>query len=72
MIIWGTFPNTDSAPEIPYQYITKNHLIYDLIYNPAETLFLKKCKENGAVTKNGLEMLEIQAEESWKIWNSSY
>lgn len=68
----GTFPNTDSAPEIPYQFITKNHLIYDLIYNPAETLFLKKCKENGAVTKNGLEMLEIQAEESWKIWNSSY
>ena len=68
----GTFPNTDLAPEIPYQFITKNHLVYDLIYNPAETLFLKKCKENGAVTKNGLEMLEIQAEESWKIWNSSY
>ena len=68
----GTFPDTDSAPEIPYQFITKNHLIYDLIYNPAETLFLKKCKENGAVTKNGLEMLEIQAEESWEIWNSSH
>ena len=68
----GTFPNTDLAPEIPYQFITKNHLVYDLIYNPAETLFLKKCKENGAVIKNGLEMLEIQAEESWKIWNSSY
>lgn len=68
----GTFPNLDSAPEIPYHFITKNHLVYDLIYNPAETLFLKKCKENGAVTKNGLEMLEIQAEESWKIWNSSY
>lgn len=68
----GTFPNTDSAPEIPYEFITKNHLVYDLIYNPAETLFLKKCKENGAVTKNGLEMLEIQAEESWKIWNSSH
>jgi len=68
----GTFPNADSAPEIPYQFITKNHLVYDLIYNPAETLFLKKCKENGAVTKNGLEMLEIQAEESWKIWNSPY
>lgn len=68
----GTFPNTDSAPEIPYHFITKSHLVYDLIYNPAETLFLKKCKENGAVTKNGLQMLEIQAEESWKIWNSSY
>jgi len=68
----GTFPDTDLAPEIPYQFITKNHLVYDLIYNPAETLYLKKCKENGAVTKNGLQMLEIQAEESWKIWNSSY
>jgi len=66
----GTFPNLDSAPNIPYNFITDNHLAYDLIYNPAETLFLKKCKEKGAVIKNGLEMLEIQAEESWKIWNS--
>ncbi len=66
----GTFPDVDSAPEIPYQFITENHLAYDLIYNPAETMFLKKCKEKGAAIKNGLEMLEIQAEESWKIWNS--
>ena len=66
----GTFPNIDAAPEIPYHFITKNHLAYDLIYNPAETLFLKKCKEKGAVVKNGLQMLEIQAEASWKIWNS--
>lgn len=66
----GTFPNVDAAPEIPYHFITKNHLAYDLIYNPSETLFLKKCKEKGAVVKNGLEMLEIQAEASWKIWNS--
>lgn len=66
----GTFPNVDAAPEIPYHFITKNHLAYDLIYNPTETLFLKKCKEKGAVVKNGLEMLEIQAEASWKIWNS--
>lgn len=66
----GTFPNIDAAPEIPYHFITKNHLVYDLIYNPAETLFLKKCKEKGAVVKNGLQMLEIQAEASWKIWNS--
>lgn len=66
----GTFPNTDLSPEIPYQFITNDHLVYDLIYNPNETLFLKKCKEKGAVIKNGLEMLEIQAEESWKIWNS--
>lgn len=66
----GTFPNVDLAPEIPYNFITSNHLAYDLIYNPAETLFLKKCKEKGADIKSGLEMLEIQAEESWKIWNS--
>ena len=66
----GTFPNVEAAPEIPYHFSTKNHLAYDLIYNPAETLFLKKCKEKGAVVKNGLEMLEIQAEASWKIWNS--
>ena len=65
----GTFPNVNSSPNIPYNYITENHLAYDLIYNPAETLFLKTCKEKGAVIKNGLEMLEIQAEESWKIWN---
>ena len=66
----GTFPNVDAAPEIPYHFITKNHLAYDLIYNPAKTLFLKKCIDKGAVVKNGLEMLEIQAEASWKIWNS--
>lgn len=66
----GTFPNVDSAPVIPYNFITNNHLAYDLIYNPSETIFLKKCKEKGAVIKNGLEMLEIQAEESWEIWNS--
>lgn len=66
----GTCPVVDVAPEIPYQYLTDKHLAYDLIYNPAETLFLKNCREKGAVTKNGLEMLEIQAEESWKIWNS--
>ncbi|SRR5690606_17056085 len=66
----GTFPNVDSAPDIPYKFLTKNHLAYDLIYNPSETLFLKKCKEQNADTKNGLEMLEIQAEESWEIWNS--
>lgn len=66
----GTFPNTKNAPNIPYQYITKNHLCYDLIYNPNLTKFLKKSKENGATIKNGLEMLELQAEKSWEIWNS--
>ena len=65
----GTFPNVDAAPEIPYHFITKNHLAYDLIYNPAETLFLKKCKEKGAVVKNGLEMLLLQAFAAWEIWH---
>lgn len=65
----GTFPEVMLAPEIPYHFINKQHLVYDLIYNPQETLFLKKCRENGASIKNGLQMLEIQAEEAWKIWN---
>ena len=64
----GTFPNTNTFPEIPYEYFTTNHLAFDLIYNPAETLFLKKAKEQGAIVKNGLEMLTLQAEKSWDIW----
>ncbi len=66
----GTAPNVDQTPKIPYEYITHLHLAYDLIYNPELTLFLQKCKEQGAEIKNGLEMLHIQAEEAWKIWNS--
>jgi shikimate dehydrogenase len=65
----GTFPKVDKCPDIPYEFLTDKHLLYDLIYNPEETLFLRKGKEQGAVIKNGYEMLEIQAEESWKIWN---
>lgn len=65
----GTHPKTDAYPNIPYEYITKKHLLYDLIYNPSETVFLKKGKEKGASIKNGLEMLEQQAEKAWKIWN---
>lgn len=65
----GTFPDVEKTPEIPYEHLTNQHLAYDLIYNPAETLFLQKCKNHGAMIKNGLEMLEIQAEEAWKIWN---
>lgn len=57
-------------PDIPYQFLTKNHLLYDLIYNPLETIFLKKGKEKGAKIKNGLEMLKLQADKSWKIWKS--
>ncbi|MBL4745219.1 MAG: shikimate dehydrogenase [Flavobacteriaceae bacterium] len=65
----GTFPNTDKCPEIPYPFITANHVLFDLIYNPAETLFLSKGKSQGAAVKNGLEMLEQQAEKAWNIWN---
>jgi len=64
----GTSPNSNSCPEIPYDFFTTNHIAFDLIYNPAETLFLKKAKEQGAVIKNGLEMLTLQAEKSWEIW----
>ncbi len=66
----GMFPNVDHCPEIPYEYVGTEHILYDLVYNPQETLFLKKGSEKGAVTKNGMQMLEIQAEESWKIWQS--
>lgn len=65
----GTSPDIEKCPNIPYQYITDKHILYDLIYNPAETTFLSKGKEKGAVIKNGLEMLQLQAEESWRIWN---
>lgn len=66
----GTFPNVDNAPEIPYEHLGPNHLVYDLIYNPDKTKFLQVAEMHGAVIKNGREMLEIQAEEAWKIWNS--
>jgi shikimate dehydrogenase len=67
----GMHPAIDACPPIPYQYLTKTHYLYDLVYNPAETLFLKKGAEMGATVKNGADMLIIQAEESWKIWNSN-
>lgn len=66
----GTFPNTDEYPNIPYEYLTKNHTVLDLIYNPTETLFLNKAKEKGATTKNGLLMLQFQADKAWEIWNT--
>jgi shikimate dehydrogenase len=66
----GTFPNIADCPGIPYQFLTKNHLLFDLIYNPAETEFLKRGKQQGAQTSNGLKMLELQAEKAWEIWNS--
>ena len=65
----GTHPAVDECPNIPYQYITSNHLLYDLIYNPSQTLFLKKGLEKKAKASNGFKMLELQAEKSWEIWN---
>lgn len=65
----GMYPNTDTAPELPYDQLTNEHTLYDLVYNPPETLFLKKGREQGATCVNGQKMLEIQAEASWKIWN---
>jgi len=65
----GMFPNITAMPNIPYQNLTQNHLLYDLIYNPTETPFLKKGKEKGCIILNGYQMLVIQAEKSWEIWN---
>lgn len=66
----GMYPQIDAAPEIPYESITPEHVLYDMIYNPAETVFLKNGRIRGAKTINGLKMLERQAEESWGIWNN--
>ncbi len=66
----GMYPNVNDAPAIPYEGITAQHHLFDLIYNPGETMFLFKGKQQGATIQNGLEMLHIQAEESWKIWNA--
>ena len=65
----GMYPSLNSAVDIPYQFISSNHLCYDLIYNPAQSLFLQKAADQGATIKNGMEMLELQAERSWEIWN---
>lgn len=65
----GTAPHIDELPPFPYAHLTSNHCLYDLIYNPSETAFLKQGVKRGCIIKNGNEMLQIQAEESWKIWN---
>ncbi len=67
----GTFPKVDEHPQLPYSSLTPHHLLYDLVYNPSETSFLKKGKEMGAWTKNGLEMLQLQALAAWEIWNEN-
>ncbi len=65
----GMYPNVNEAPHLPYELLNSDFYLYDLIYNPEITLFLKKGREAGARIKNGLEMLELQAEKSWDIWN---
>lgn len=66
----GMFPDNDTYPDIPYQLLTENHLLFDCVYNPTETLFLKYGAKQGADTVNGLEMLHLQAKYAWEIWNS--
>lgn len=66
----GMSPNTETAPDIEYGKLDEGHYLYDLVYNPAETLFMQKGKAQGAQVKNGLEMLQLQAEKAWEIWNS--
>ena len=65
----GMYPRANEYPNIPYEYLTPNHLLYDLLYNPDTTLFMKKGADKGAIVKNGLEMLLLQAFASWDIWN---
>lgn len=65
----GTFPSVEDLPNIPYQAITSHHLLYDLVYNPSETAFLRRGSQMGATIKNGAEMLEIQALAAWNIWS---
>lgn len=66
----GMFPNVNSYPQIPYECVSDKNYFFDLIYNPSKTLFLSKAEERGATIENGRDMLSIQAEESWKIWNT--
>ncbi len=67
----GMYPAEDTCPDIPYDAISETHFLFDLVYNPAKTLFLQKGEEQGASIRNGYEMLVIQAEESWRIWNEA-
>jgi len=67
----GMAPNVKKQPNLPYQHISSDHLLFDLIYNPQKTLFLKQGERQGATIKNGYEMLLLQAEKSWEIWNQT-
>lgn len=64
----GTYPNVDDAPDLPYEQLTDRHFLYDLVYNPAETRFMQLGRERGACVQNGYQMLVLQAEKAWEIW----
>lgn len=66
----GTYPNIAEAPNLPYAALSSKHYLYDLVYNPEKTLFLAEGEGRGAVVRNGYDMLRLQAEEGWKIWNA--
>lgn len=66
----GMWPNVDDCPDIPYHYLTPEHICYDVVYNPEITMFMRRSAEYGATVKNGLEMLHLQALAAWDIWNS--
>ena len=63
------YPNTTICPQMKFEAITSKHLFYDLIYNPAKTMLLKEAESRGAIIKNGMDMLILQAQKSWEIWN---
>lgn len=65
----GMYPQTETSPDLAYDYLQKNQILYDLVYNPEQTVFLQEGEKRACLTKNGLEMLHLQAEKAWKIWN---
>ena len=67
----GMYPDVETCPPVPYEALTGNNFLYDLVYNPEETLFLRRGRERGALTQNGLKMLHLQADAAWEIWNLS-
>lgn len=67
----GMYPKIDNCPSLPYECLTPDHLLYDLVYNPLETLFIKRGAEKGATVKNGLEMLHLQADAAWQMWHQN-
>ena len=64
------YPQVEECPPLPYEALTSRHYLFDLMYNPGRTMFLRKGEARGAVVENGYEMLVLQAEESWRIWNA--